>query len=119
MTFSGFPGPDGQIVVQPTEPMPISVGHPDASYSYNDELGMWEKGEPLQYEFDPTVPSKTEWGSTIEILGTEFVDDKLCIVVVESSESIRTKSWIWQKTGLPLRMESTRVGDEEPEFLWT
>jgi|LGOV01.1.fsa_nt_gb outer membrane lipoprotein-sorting protein len=54
-------------------------------------------------DYDPTV------------VGIETIDGKLCTVVeyTDSSEfmgesfEVKTKSWIWQKHGLPIRMEST------------
>jgi len=42
-----------------------------------------------------------------EIVGTETVDGKVCMVVVYTEEGIETKAWIWKDKGFPIKVETT------------
>jgi len=40
-------------------------------------------------------------------LGTETLDGKKCLVIEYTMETGKTKSWVWEKYGLPIKTEST------------
>ncbi|OGO02462.1 MAG: hypothetical protein A2Y59_06505 [Chloroflexi bacterium RBG_13_52_14] len=42
-----------------------------------------------------------------EILGTETVDGKSCMVVQWTVEGITSKTWVWKDKGFPIKMETT------------
>jgi outer membrane lipoprotein-sorting protein len=41
------------------------------------------------------------------INGTETIDNKSCLIVEYTAESVIYKIWVWQQNGLPLKMTST------------
>ncbi|VUT26402.1 MAG: hypothetical protein MASP_01487 [Candidatus Methanolliviera sp. GoM_asphalt] len=45
-----------------------------------------------------------------KVIGTETMDGKICTVVEYVTPEGRTKMWIWQKHGLPVRVETTTEG---------
>lgn len=66
----------------------------------------------MKIDFDPTTKSAMEEVKSIpnynpEIVGTESIDGKVCLVVEYTVEEATTKVWIWEEHGFPIRMEMT------------
>ena len=79
-----------------------------------------EENKAIKMDFGDMPESTIEEIQTLmdynpTVVGIETIDGKLCTVVeyTDSSEfmgesfEVKTKSWIWQKHGLPIRTEST------------
>jgi outer membrane lipoprotein-sorting protein len=62
--------------------------------------------------FDPTTESAMEEAQSItdydyDVIGTETLDGKVCLVVEYTYEQVTVKAWIWKEYGFPIREEMT------------
>ncbi len=78
------------------------------------ELHMYypEENMAMKMDFSQAPESAIEETSSIEqynptVVGTETIDAKLCTVVEYVDPEGKVKTWLWQKQGLPVRMEVT------------
>ena len=77
------------------------------SYIYNPEENI-----AMKMEVDTDTQSAVEDVLSIQsrnptVVGTETIDGKLCTVVEYVDPEGKVKTWLWQKQGLPVRMEVT------------
>ena len=75
-------------------------------YSYTPDLNVAVK---MIYSRDPDVATDTSKvaDNKPEVIGTETVDGKVCLVVQYTAQNVTTKAWIWKDKGIPIRAEST------------
>lgn len=70
--------------------------------------------ENMAYKMDFSNAPESAVGETedildfdYEIIGTETVDGKSCLVVQWTDEGMTSKTWIWKDRGFPIKMEIT------------
>ena len=70
------------------------------------------QNQAMQMSFTNAPESDIESTEAIEqydpeIIGTETIDGKVCLVVVYTVEGMEEKAWIWKDKGFPIRVETT------------
>ncbi|MGB7532347.1 MAG: DUF4412 domain-containing protein [Halobacteriota archaeon] len=88
------------------------------------EMYMYYPGEnmAIKMDFSQAPESAVEEAVSIEqynpkVIDTETIDGKLCTVVEYASPEGSAKMWLWQKQGLPVRMEvATTEGTSRIEW---
>ena len=90
----------------------ITIGRPDGFYKE-------ESGQYIKLLNEPPSGVRDEWTKSLKhvtsrVLGTEIIDSKESTVFEFSSDSGSVlKEWIWNKNGLPLKIESSSVSDSQ------
>jgi len=87
----------------------ISLIDYDARTMY---IYMPEQNMAYKATFAPTTQSAMEEAQSItdydyNVIGTETIDGKVCLVVEYTYEQATVKTWIWKEHGFPIRMEMT------------
>lgn len=73
---------------------------------------MPEQNMAYKMAFDPTTKSAMEEAQSItdydyDVIGTETLDGKVCLVVEYTYAQVTVKAWIWKEHGFPIREEMT------------
>jgi outer membrane lipoprotein-sorting protein len=84
----------------------ITIRNGDTMYMYYPEQNM-----AMKTDIRKATKSAVEEVGSIgkykpKVIGTETMDGKLCTVVEYVTPEGRTKMWIWQKHGFPVRVET-------------
>jgi outer membrane lipoprotein-sorting protein len=87
----------------------ISLIDYDAQTMY---VYMPEENMAYKMAFNPTTQSAVEEAQSItdydyDVIGTETLDGKVCLVVEYTYEQVTVKAWIWKEHGFPIREEMT------------
>lgn len=72
---------------------------PDMGIAYKVDINMAPQPE---YEDVQDIA-----GYNYNVIGTETMDGKVCLVVEYSAQGATVKSWIWKEHGFPIRVETT------------
>lgn len=76
------------------------------AYMYMPDMNMATKGD-----FSQTPKSPLDNFEGIEkynprITGTEIIDGKNCIIIEYNADDVKTKLWVWEEKGFPLKIET-------------
>ena len=96
-----------EMTVEGKTMITIMNGDKQEMYMYFPEQNM-----AMKMDFSQAPESAVEEAVSIEdysptVIGTKTIDGKLCTVVEYVVPEGKSKMWLWQKHGLPVRMEVT------------
>jgi hypothetical protein len=84
-------------------------GYNQSTYWYNSTSGQTSE---LQYQSQNSLIAEADFLNQLnpDILGTQMLDGKECLVVSYPDGDITVKMWIWKDWGFPVRKEITSPG---------
>ena len=96
-----------ETTVQGQTTIMLADWNEDVVYSYMPAQNMAFKMDISQAPESPVEGMENLEGYAPQIIGSEVVDGKDCLVVEATYEGTKTKSWIWKEKGFPVKVVTT------------